>query len=75
MTIATIPGYRSRAASITREPSIPGQSEVSDDDVKGELVEQFEGALAAIGFDHLESTFSQPFGHQSAECGLVVDEE
>src|SRR6185369_8893419 len=36
---------------------------------------KFEGALAAVGFDHLESAFSQPLGHQAAERSLVVDEE
>jgi hypothetical protein len=56
-------------------PVDAGQPEVGDDDVKGELVEEFESTFAAVGFHDFESAFRQAFGHQPAECGLVVDKE
>jgi hypothetical protein len=53
----------------------PGEAKVGDEDVEGELVEQLDGALAAVCLDDLESAFAEPFGHQSAQRGLIVHEE
>ena len=56
-------------------PVDAGQPEVGDDDVEGELVEEFEGLFAAVGLHDLESALGQALGHQAAQRGLVVDEE
>ena len=41
------------------------QPKVGDDDVKGELVEELEGPLAAVGLHDFESALGQTLGHQA----------
>ena len=81
--------YRAEAGDDNRDDAgiaVPGrldhsraidarQPKVGDDDVKGELVEELEGSLAAVGLHDFESALGQTLGHQSPQGGLVVNEE
>ena len=75
MTMATMLGYRSRARLDDPSPIDARQPQVGDHDVEGELLEQLQGPLAAIGLHNLKAPFGQPLGHQAAERGLVIDDK
>ena len=60
---------------MTRVPSMPGNSQVRDDDVEGELFEQLDGLFAAVSFDDLEAALAQALGHERPKRLFVVDKE
>ena len=51
------------------------QAEVGDDEIEGELVEQFERLFAAGGLHHFVAAIGQTFGGRPAQVSLVVDEQ
>ena len=53
----------------------PAQPQVGDQQVEGELLDQLQGLLAAVGLDHLEPPLHQALGGQLPEGGFVIDQE
>ena len=67
--IARARGVDHRGAVDARQP------QVGDQEVEGELLNQFERLLAALGLDDFEAALGQAFGRQLPEGGFVIDQE
>jgi hypothetical protein len=60
---------------MTCRPSMPGQAQVGDQDVEGELGEPLEGLLAAAGLLDDEAVVGQPLRDRLAQRLLVVHDQ
>ena len=52
-----------------------GQTQISDEDIEGELRQCLDGSFAGLGLHHDESVILQALGHRLAQWRLVFDEE